>query len=69
MNFDPLNLLVVIVILILPMVPTFWAIADLPRRRFARLRTKVLWFAVVSTLPCLGATLYILLGRRHTQPL
>lgn len=69
MSFDPLNLLVLAIILIIPMIPTFWAILDLPRRRFARLRYKVLWFAVVSTLPCIGAALYILLARRHTQPL
>jgi hypothetical protein len=40
----------------------------LPRRRFASLKSKVLWFALVSTLPCLGAIIYILLGRRYTQP-
>ncbi|MGC9964889.1 MAG: PLDc N-terminal domain-containing protein [Syntrophobacteraceae bacterium] len=68
MSFDPLNLLVLIAILIVPMIPTFWAIADLPRRRFASLKSKVLWFALVSTLPCLGAIIYILLGRRYTQP-
>jgi hypothetical protein len=69
MSYDPLKVLVLIAILIVPMIPTFWAIADLPRRRFASLTSKVLWFALVATLPCLGATLYILLARRYTQPL
>jgi hypothetical protein len=41
---------------------------DLPKRRFSSTTSKVIWFAVVSTLPCLGATLYILLARRNTQP-
>ncbi|MGO9553931.1 MAG: PLDc N-terminal domain-containing protein [Syntrophobacteraceae bacterium] len=46
-----------------------WAIVDLPGRRFSSTKSKVIWFAVVSTLPCLGAILYILLVRRNTQPL
>jgi hypothetical protein len=69
MSFDPLHLIVLVIILVVPIIPTFWAIVDLPQRRFARLRYKVIWFAVVATLPCIGAALYILLARRHTQPL
>jgi len=69
MDFKPLNLLVLMVIAIVPVIPTFWAIVDLPRRRFSSTKSKVIWFAVVSTLPCLGATLYFLLARRNTQPL
>lgn len=69
MTFNTLNLLILIVILFIPIIPTLWAIVDLPRRRFASTKSKVLWFAIVSTLPCIGATLYILLARRHTEPL
>jgi hypothetical protein len=69
MSFDPMNMLVLVTILMIPIIPTLWAIVDLPRRRFASLKSKVLWFALVSTLPCIGAALYILLARRHTQPL
>jgi hypothetical protein len=69
MDFKPLNLLILMVIAIVPVIPTFWAIVDLPRRRFSSTKSKVIWFAVVSTLPCLGATLYFLLARRNTQPL
>ena len=68
MTFNLLNLLILIAIVIIPIIPTFWAIADVPRRRFSSTRAKVLWFAVVATLPCLGAALYILLARRNTQP-
>ena len=68
MAFNPLNILIVLVIVIVPIIPTFWAIMDLPKRRFSSTTSKVIWFAVVSTLPCLGATLYILLARRNTQP-
>ncbi|MCE5335566.1 MAG: PLD nuclease N-terminal domain-containing protein [Desulfobacteraceae bacterium] len=62
------RLIILAVALIIPMIPTFWAILDIPKRRFARLRYKIIWFAVVSTLPVLGAILYLCLGRRHTQP-
>ncbi len=69
MAFNPLNILILMVIVIIPIIPTFWALVDLPRRRFSSTKSKVIWFAVVSTLPCLGATLYFLLARRNTQPL
>jgi len=68
MPFNTLNLLVVITILIIPIIPTLWAIVDLPKRRFSSPRSKVFWFAMVATLPCLGAVLYILVARRGTQP-
>jgi hypothetical protein len=69
MTFSALNLFIVAVIVILPIVPTLWAIWDLPRRRFSSTKYKVIWFAVVATLPCLGGILYILLARSRTQPL
>lgn len=62
------RLLILAVVLIIPMIPTFWAIMDIPKRRFSRLRYKMIWFAIVSTLPVIGAILYFLLARRHTQP-
>jgi len=64
----PLKLLILAAIFVLPLVPTFWAIQDIPRRRFATPRKKLTWFAVVSTLPFLGAMIYLLIARRHTQP-
>ena len=64
----PLKLLILVAIFVLPLVPTFWAIQDIPRRRFATPRKKLTWFAVVSTLPFLGAMIYLLIARRHTQP-
>ncbi len=69
MALNQLNLLVVVVIIIIPIIPTLWAIVDLPKRRFSSTKSKVIWLAVVSTLPCLGAILYFLLARRNTQPL
>lgn len=65
----PLKLLLVIAIFLLPLVPTFWAILDVPRRRFPSPKKKVVWFVTVSTLPFLGAVLYLLIARRHTSPM
>jgi hypothetical protein len=62
------RLLLVAILLILPLVPTFWAILDIPKRRFPSLKKKIIWFLVVSTLPCVGALCYLALARRHTEP-
>lgn len=64
-----LRTLVVIAILSVPLIPTFWAILDIPRRCFPTPGQKMAWFFVVATLPFFGALLYILLIRRHTAPL
>lgn len=69
MSVNVLNLLILIVILFLPVIPTLWAIVDLPKRRFSSTKSKVIWFAVVATLPMLGALLYFILARRNTEPL
>ena len=69
MAFDPVKMLILLVIFLIPLIPTLWAIVDLPRRRFSRTRWKVIWFALVATLPVLGAILYFALARRHTEPL
>ena len=62
----PLKIIVLVVLFLLPITPTFWAIQDIPRRRFPNPKNKVVWFLVVSTIPCLGAIFYILFARRHT---
>jgi hypothetical protein len=49
-------------------IPTFWAILDVPKRRFPSIISKAIWFAVVSLVPVLGAILYIIWGRRDSQP-
>ena len=69
MTFNLLNLLIVAVMVIVPVIPTLWAIVDVPRRRFPSTKSKVIWFVAVTSLPCLGAILYLLLVRRNTQPL
>jgi len=63
-----INLLLIIFVLIIPMIPTFWAIIEIPRRQFSSLAQKAIWFAVVSLLPVVGAVLYFAFARRHTRP-
>jgi len=58
-----------IMALILPLVPTFWAILDIPRRRFATPRRKVIWLFLVSTFPLIGAIIYACFVRPRTRPL
>lgn len=65
----PIRLLVLVLILLIPMVPTFWAIQDIPNREFAERKKKITWFLLVSVLPFIGAMLYILFVRKHTKPL
>jgi hypothetical protein len=64
----PFKLLLVVIGLALPLLLTYWAILDIPKRRFTSTRKKFIWFFVVATLPCLGAIFYITFARRHTQP-
>ena len=61
--------MILAVIVAVPVIPTFWAIVDLPRRRFSSTKYKVIWFAVVSTLPCLGAALYFYLPAAYAGAL
>jgi hypothetical protein len=65
----PFKLLLVIIVLGLPLIPTFWAILDIPKRRFSSTKKKIIWFMAVATLPFLGAIFYITFARRHTQPM
>jgi cytochrome bd-type quinol oxidase subunit 2 len=65
----PLKLLLMAVIFGAPLVPTFWSIFDIPKRRFASQNKKLLWLFVVSTLPFVGGMIYILFVRRRTEPL
>jgi hypothetical protein len=64
----PLKILLIIMIFGIPMAPTFWALHDIPRRRFGDRRRKLKWFLLVAAIPCLGALAYIILVRRQTTP-
>ncbi|MEN6439085.1 MAG: PLDc N-terminal domain-containing protein [Syntrophobacter sp.] len=64
----PFRIMFVALLFMIPMIPTFWALIDIPKRQFPQWKSKVIWFAIVSTVPFAGAMLYILFIRRHTQP-
>jgi len=55
----------ILLIFILPIVPTFWAIIDVAYREFASMRTKALWGAFVVFVPCIGGIVYLIVGRRQ----
>jgi hypothetical protein len=63
-----LGLPILIVLFIMPLVPTFWAILDIPKRSFSTHNRKIVWFLVVSTFPFVGAMIYICFVRRYTEP-
>jgi Mg2+/citrate symporter len=58
-------ILLIILIFLLPMVPTFWAIVDMAHRDFGTLKKKALWGVFVICVPCLGGLVYLIFGRRQ----
>jgi hypothetical protein len=62
-----LRILLLVALLIIPMIPTFWAIRDVARSRFPSLTAKAVWFVVVTLLPVLGALAYIIAGRPRKE--
>ena len=55
----------ILLILILPIVPTFWAIIDVAYREFPSIKTKALWGVFVVFVPCIGGIVYLIIGRRQ----
>ncbi|MEJ5300279.1 MAG: PLDc N-terminal domain-containing protein [Thermodesulforhabdaceae bacterium] len=64
-----LSVILTLVLLFAPLIPTFWAIQDIPKRRFSSPRRKVIWFLTVSTIPFFGALGYLIFERRKTEPI
>ncbi|MBW1740510.1 MAG: PLDc_N domain-containing protein [Deltaproteobacteria bacterium] len=54
-----------LLIFLLPMVPTFWAIVDVAYRDFGSIKKKALWGGFVVFVPCLGGLVYLIFGRRQ----
>ena len=54
-----------IVILLFPIIFTFWAIIDLVYRDFGSVKKKALWGIFVILVPYLGGPVYLIFGRRH----
>lgn len=59
------KILLLALIFLLPMVPTFWAIIDVAHKPFESFRVKVIWFAIVTLIPVLGALMYFFYGRKR----
>lgn len=53
-----------ILILLVPMLPTFWSIWDIWRSTFQEYNQKVLWLVIVVFIPVLGGLAYIFIGRK-----
>ncbi|MDD5153263.1 MAG: PLD nuclease N-terminal domain-containing protein [Desulfovibrionales bacterium] len=53
-----MRLIIVILILLLPMVPTFLAIRDVVHRPFDDPQKKMIWLLIVIFLPVLGGLIY-----------
>ena len=62
-----LRILLLVALAVLLFAPTMWAIRDIAYRRFPNLKSKVIWFILVTLLPPLGGLIYILIGRPRLQ--
>jgi len=58
-----LRIILLIAAFILLFLPTVWAIRDIAYRSFPSLKTKAIWFALVTLLPPIGAFIYLAAGR------
>ena len=61
-------MLLLMVIIALPLGVTFWAILDIPKRRFPEPRKQIRWLWIVATLPLIGAVFYLIAVRPNTEP-
>jgi len=62
-----LRILLLVGVFILLFLPTVWAIRDIAYRSFPTFKAKVIWFAVVTLLPPIGAFVYIAVGRHRAS--
>lgn len=60
------KIIILLALLSIPLIPTFWAILDIPKRKFPSTGKKIVWFLTVATLPFIGAVFYIIFVRRNT---
>ncbi len=64
----PLQILLLVALFAIPIAPTFWALHDIPRRRFGDRRKKLKWFVLVATIPFFAALYYVIFVRPQTAP-
>jgi hypothetical protein len=58
---------VLMFILLLPIVFTFWAIMDLANRDLGSLKKKAVWAFIVVLVPYLGGPIYLIFGRKGAK--
>ena len=61
------RILLLVGVFILLFLPTVWAIRNIAYRSFPTFKAKVIWFAVVTLLPPIGAFVYIAVGRHRAS--
>lgn len=64
-----LSVILTLLLLFAPLIPTFWAIQDIPKRKFISSKRKIIWFVTVSTVPFFGALGYLIFERKKTEPI
>ena len=62
-----LRILLLVGVFVLLFLPTVWAIRNIAYRSFPTFKAKVIWFAVVTLLPPIGAFVYIAVGRSRAN--
>ncbi|MGX9365260.1 PLDc N-terminal domain-containing protein [Desulfoplanes sp. PS50] len=65
-SLTPLQLVLVIAILALPIIPNLWAIWHIFRHDFATPAEKKGWIFLNVFLPVFGGIIYLFIGRRRT---
>jgi hypothetical protein len=65
-SLTPLQLVLVIAVLALPIVPNLWAIWHIFRHDFATQAEKKGWIFLNVFLPVFGGIIYFFIGRRRT---
>lgn len=53
-----------LLVLIVPMLPTYWSIRHILAHSFADQQQRALWLVLVIFLPMLGGIIYIFTGRK-----
>ncbi|RKX63317.1 MAG: hypothetical protein DRP41_06345 [Thermodesulfobacteriota bacterium] len=54
-----------ILIFLIPMIPTFWAIIELMTKEINSIYGKFIWLLFVIFIPCIGGLCYFLFGRKR----
>ncbi len=58
------RIIIFIILLVIPMIPTFWAITHISKGAFATTGQRYRWLALVVFLPPIGGLIYLFFGRK-----